>query len=99
MAAAVTPRRTYVLTGVALLILTALTYGVSRVNLGAWGGVVALGIAVVKAALIILVFMHARHSLSLTRLVILVSVAMLLGLIIGTLDDYVTRAWISVPGK
>jgi cytochrome c oxidase subunit 4 len=94
-----TSRNSYLLTGAALLVLTAVTYGASRVDLGAWGGVVALGIAVVKAALIVLVFMHTRFSRGVTWLVILVSVAMLAGLIVGTLDDYVTRAWIGVPGK
>jgi cytochrome c oxidase subunit 4 len=82
-----------------LLVLTALTYGVTLVNLGPFNTVVALAIATVKAALIVLVFMHARRSSALTWLVIVVSVAMLLGLMLGTLDDYVTRTWIGVPGK
>ncbi len=95
-----TPSRTpYFLVAGALLVLTALTYGVTLVDLGPFNTVVALAIATVKAALIVLVFMHARRSSALTWLVIVVSVAMLLGLMLGTLDDYVTRTWIGVPGK
>jgi cytochrome c oxidase subunit 4 len=95
----ITPRKTYFFTALGLLVLTALTYAVTFVDLGPFNTLVALAIAVAKATLIVLVFMHVRYSSGLTRLVILVSLAMLLGLIAGTLDDYVTRTWIGVPGK
>jgi cytochrome c oxidase subunit IV len=94
-----TSRRTYLLTALALLVLTAVTYAVRFVDLGPFNTVVALAIAAVKAALIVLIFMHARFSGRLTRLVILISLALLIGLIVGILDDYISRPWIEVPGK
>lgn len=95
----ITPRRTYLLTAFALLVLTALTYAMTLVDLGPFNTLAALAIAAVKALLIVLVFMHVRYSGRLTRVVIVVSLALLIGLMVGTLDDYVTRTWIGVPGK
>src|SRR6476620_9996434 len=60
---------------------------------GPLNAVVALTIAVVKATLVILYFMHVRYS---GRLVWLVIVAALLWLVIMfaiTFSDYWTRAW------
>lgn len=42
----------------ALLVLTAISYGVSFLDLGGFDMSVAIGIAAVKAAFVILVFMH-----------------------------------------
>ena len=60
---------------------------------GPLNAVVALTIAVVKATLVVLYFMHVRYS---GRLVWLVIVAALLWLVIMfaiTFSDYWTRAW------
>ena len=43
---------------IALWALTALTYALSRLPHGAWSLAVALGIAAVKATLIVLFYMH-----------------------------------------
>jgi cytochrome c oxidase subunit 4 len=59
----------------------------------AWNPVVALAIATSKALLVVLYFMHVRHSSKLTRLAIGAGVFMFLTLVLMTLSDYVSRAW------
>ncbi len=95
----ITPVRTYVLVGVVLLILAFVTYEAAFINLGPWHTVVALGIAAVKAVLIALFFMHARYSSGITRVVMVGGLLWLGILIVGTLDDVVTRGWLGFPGK
>jgi cytochrome c oxidase subunit 4 len=83
---------------VALLVLTLLTYGLSRFHIpGGWGVVVALGIASVKGTLVALFFMHLWDQRGANRLVFvtsLVFVALLIGL---TLSDNATRFPLSNP--
>lgn len=90
---------TYLLVTVALLVLTFATYEAAFLNLGVWHTVVALAIAAVKASLIALFFMHARYSTGITRVVIAGGLLWLGILIIGTLDDVITRGWPGIPGK
>jgi cytochrome c oxidase subunit 4 len=94
----VTPKLTYFSVGAALLMLTVVTYQVALINLGPWSTVVTLGIATSKALLIVLFFMHARYSTGLTWLVIVAAVAWLALLLVGTMDDFVTRSWLPVLG-
>lgn len=53
----------------ALFGLTVLTYGVSLIHLGALADLVALAIAVTKAALVVLFFMHVKESTKLVKVV------------------------------
>jgi cytochrome c oxidase subunit 4 len=93
----VTPRRTYFVIWAALLVLTYATVAVSRIDLGRLNSVAALTIAVCKALLVVLYFMHVRYSPRLTKLVV-VGGFMWLALLIGlTVADEVTRGWISMP--
>jgi cytochrome c oxidase subunit 4 len=78
----------------ALLVLTFTTYGIAFAPLGEWHVPAALGIAVVKAALVGLIFMHLSDSPRLTWLVVaagLFSLALLIGL---TAADYWSRSWL-----
>jgi len=54
------PARALLGTAAALLVLTAVTVAVSRLELGAVNGVVALGIAAIKVALVAAIFMRLR---------------------------------------
>jgi cytochrome c oxidase subunit 4 len=54
--------KTYTLTLVLLLILTAITVGASYIQFGSLNVVIALGIATIKASLVALFFMHLRHD-------------------------------------
>lgn len=89
----------YVLVYFALLGLTALTAGVSFVDLGALNNVVAVGIALTKAALVVLVFMHVRWSPRLIPLAAIAGLFWLIHLMAGALSDYFTRGLLGVPGK
>ncbi len=95
----ITPKRTYLVIGLVLLVLTAVTYGAAFINLGPLQPVVALGIAVAKALLIILFFMHARFSQGITRVAIGAGLLWLGIFIVGTLHDYLTRGSLGIPGK
>jgi cytochrome c oxidase subunit 4 len=95
----ITPTKTYVLVFAVLMALTALTVGASLIDLGPFSTAIALAIAAAKATLIILFFMHARFSSGLTRLVIAAGLLWLGILIVGTMDDMLTRGWLPVPGK
>jgi cytochrome c oxidase subunit 4 len=85
--------RIYVAIGCALLILTATTAAVSYIDLGVFNAVVALAIAVFKAMLVVLFFMHIKYSTKLTKLTVISGVFVFLGLISMTMADYMSRAW------
>lgn len=78
---------------IALMVLTVLTVWVSRIDLGAWNTLVAMAIAVVKATVVILWFMHVIHSPRLTWIVVISSFLWLGVLFVLTFSDYLTRAW------
>jgi cytochrome c oxidase subunit 4 len=84
---------TYIAVFLALLALTALTTAVAFVDLGGWNNVAALTIAVVKALLVILYFMHLRTSDRFTWVLAGAGFFWLLILLGGTLDDLLTRNW------
>ena len=90
---------TYVKILLALLVATAVTTAVARVDLGGFSVVVALGIASVKMVLVALFFMHVRHSTKLTRLVVLGGLLWLGILLLLTMTDFATRGILGVPGK
>ena len=48
------------------MVLTAVTVWVANLDLGRWNAIVALSIAVLKATLVVLYFMHVRYSSRLT---------------------------------
>ncbi|HYG69349.1 MAG TPA: cytochrome C oxidase subunit IV family protein [Anaeromyxobacteraceae bacterium] len=61
-AAHVLPPSVLLGTFAALLVLTAVTVAVARVDLGAANLAVAIGVAAVKASLVALYFMHLRYE-------------------------------------
>ena len=94
----ITSTRTYLLVALALLVLTLLTIGASFLPLGSFHVPVALAIAAAKAVLVALFFMHVRYSKGQTRVMIIIAIVWLGILMVGTMDDYLTRTWLSVPG-
>ena len=77
----------------ALMILTVITVWVSRIDLGAMNTVVAMSIAILKATLVILWFMHVIHSPRMTWIVVISSFLWLGVLFVLTFSDYLTRLW------
>ena len=99
MSGHVVPTKLYMSVFIALIALTALTTGVAFINLGKWNTVVALAIAVCKATLVGLFFMHLRWSSNLLRIVVASSLLWLAILIGLTLSDVFTRDWTPVPSN
>jgi cytochrome c oxidase subunit 4 len=95
----VLPLRIYFMVFFSLLILTATTVAVAFVDMGPLNNLVAMGIAGLKATLVILFFMHVRYSTRLTSLVIASGLFALLIMVGLTLVDYATRGWLGVAGK
>jgi cytochrome c oxidase subunit 4 len=91
---------TYVLVCALLVLLTCLTVGVSFLPLtGVWHLVLGLLIAVTKATLVVLFFMHVIISPRLTWIVIIVACFWLGILFVLTLADYFTRGMVPfTPG-
>ncbi len=90
----VVPVKVYVAVFATLLIMTAATTAISGIDLGPWNTVVALGIAVFKASLVVLFFMHARYSPRLTHMVILAGIFWLALLLLITFSDFASRGWL-----
>jgi cytochrome c oxidase subunit IV len=74
-----------------LFVLTVATWLIAFVNLGIFNPVVALTIAVIKATLVILYFMHVRYSSKLTMITVAAGFFWLLILISLSLTDYLSR--------
>ena len=95
--AAVIPRHMHYRIFAALLALTALTWGLSYLEISTTLGIiVALTIAITKALLVVLFFMHVRYSSWLTWVFVGAGVAFLGHMMILTMSDYLTRG--TVPG-
>jgi cytochrome c oxidase subunit 4 len=87
----IVPLRTYYLVFLTLIVCTAITVAVSFVDLGRFNVLAALGIAILKATLVVLFFMHVKYSGKLTWVVVAGSLFWLGILIVMTAGDYLTR--------
>jgi cytochrome c oxidase subunit 4 len=85
---------TYVWVFLALMVLTGLTVWASGQDFGAMNTPVALGIAVAKACLVVLFFMHVKYGTSLVKLCVVSAVVWLGLLIVITMSDYRARGWL-----
>jgi cytochrome c oxidase subunit 4 len=83
--------RIYLIIFLALMALTGVTVSAAFYNLGPLNVIVALAIAVFKATLVILYFMHVRFSSRLTQVVVAAGFFWLVIMIVLTLSDYKTR--------
>lgn len=95
MSTHVVPKSVYFTIFAILLTLTFLTVFVAFKNLGPMNIVVAVAIAIVKATLVILYFMHVRYSDRLIWIVVIAGFGFLGILLALTLADYLTRIWLS----
>jgi cytochrome c oxidase subunit 4 len=90
----IVPIKLYLKNWAALLLLLLLTVGAAYINLGAFNTVIALTIAVIKAFLIVLIFMHIKWSEKLLHLAAVAGILWLGIMIALVLGDYLTRTWI-----
>jgi cytochrome c oxidase subunit 4 len=99
----IVPVKIYVAIFLTLLVLTFVTVQVAYVDLDRilphLNIVVALAIAVFKAVLVILFFMHVKYSPRLTWLVVGASFVWLGIMVAITLADYLTRGALGTPGS
>ena len=87
----VVPVRVYLAVFAALMVLTVATVAVWRMDLGVFATPVALGIAILKAVLVILYFMHVKYNDRLTQVVAASGFFFLVILFGLTLVDYAAR--------
>lgn len=100
MSATVVPKRSLVLVWVALLLLLFLTWGLAQFDLHHFNAVAALSIAVLKMALVILIFMHVRYKSPLTWIFVAACFIWFAIMVDLTLADYTTRNAVpGVPGR
>jgi cytochrome c oxidase subunit 4 len=78
----------------ALLFLLGATWAIGYINLGLFNLVIALAIAIAKALLVALFFMHIKGSSRLLHLAAIAGLIWLLVLLSFTLGDYFTRGWV-----
>jgi len=93
------PVRTYLTVYIALLVLLIATVGAAFINVEPFNFALTMIIALAKAIMILLIFMHVRYS---ERLIWVFSSAAFLWLAILialSLNDYFTRGWLNIPGK
>ena len=98
MAGHIAPKSLYYFIFGGLMVLTVVTVAVATVNLGILNFPVAIGIAITKATLVILFFMHAKYSSTLTKLFVGTAfffLAILLGL---TMTDSFSRGLSTYAG-
>jgi len=90
--------KVYLLIFFTLLALTTTTVGVAYVDMGGhMNTIVAISIAIFKAMLVVLYFMHLRYSGHLLKLVAASGLLWLVILLSLTMSDYLTRDWIEQP--
>jgi cytochrome c oxidase subunit 4 len=97
MSGHVSPIKTYLMIFGALMVLTTITVIAAFINLGHLNFPVAIGIAITKATLVILFFMHLKYSSRLTKLICGTAFFFLIILFGLTLSDYLSRGWFTSP--
>ncbi len=98
MSGHVSPKSTYYTIFGALMVLTAVTVGVAFLNLGALNFPVAIAIAITKASLVVMFFMHAKYASRLTQMFIGTAFFFLFILLTLTMTDYLSRGLKTYPG-
>ncbi len=87
----IVPLWIYFVVATALFVLLGITIVVARMDLGAFNVAAALAIAVIKAVLVVLFFMHVKYSSKLVALFAVGGVFWLAILFMFTLSDFLTR--------
>src|ERR1700744_5447113 len=92
----IVPKRVYFAVFATLIVMTWVTAWISTVNLGPFNIYVALSIAIFKASLVILFFMHVKYGTRLTKMIVMAGVYWLLLLLFIAMMDIWTRGWMGV---
>jgi cytochrome c oxidase subunit IV len=97
MSGHISPRSVYYAIFAALMVLTGITVAVAFVPLGALNFPVAIAIAITKATLVVLFFMHVKYSSRLTKMIVGMALFFLMTMFGLTLTDYLSRSWFAAP--
>lgn len=87
----------YWIVWILLLILTVVTYYTGRMHMPTIGIYIAMAIAITKAALVVLWFMHLKEQKGVNRVVMTVSLIFVTTLFLGTFGDVFTRTPTLLP--
>lgn len=93
----VAPKSSYITIFLLLMVLTGITVAAAFINLGSFNATVALGVATLKATLVVLFFMHVKYSSRLTKLVVISGFFFLAILLLLTMVDYASRGFTPMP--
>jgi len=93
MSGHISPKSTYITIFGALMVCTILTVLAAFINLGNLNFPVAITIAVFKATLVVLFFMHVKYGSKLTKLIVGVAFFFLGIMLSLTMADYLSRGW------
>jgi cytochrome c oxidase subunit IV len=92
----VVPVRIYITIFLTLMVFTALTVFASFKDFGPGNTIIAVSIAVIKATLVILYFMHVRYNDNIVRIAVFAGFLWLGVMIVLTLSDYIARGWLLI---
>jgi cytochrome c oxidase subunit 4 len=95
----IVPKWVYFLVFITLIVMTWVTALVSTIDLGRLNVFVALSIAIFKASLVILFFMHVKYGTRLTKMIVMAGLYWLILLLFIAMMDLWTRGWMGVPGR
>jgi cytochrome c oxidase subunit 4 len=99
MAGHISPKSTYYTIFGALMVGTGLTVFAAFRDLPfSLNFPVALAIAITKATLVVLFFMHVKYGSRMTKLIVGVAFFFLGIMLTLTMTDYLSRGWFSAPG-
>ena len=87
----IVPLWIYFVIAAALFVLLGITVVVARMDLGSFNIAAAMAVAVIKAVLVVMFFMHVKYSSRLTALFAVGGVFWLAILFMFTLSDFLTR--------
>jgi len=90
----IVPLKTYFAVFASLMVCTAITVAVAFVDLGPANNIVMLAIAVIKATLVVMFFMHAKYGTRLIPLVAASGFFFLMLMFAITMSDYMSRGWL-----
>jgi cytochrome c oxidase subunit 4 len=95
----IVPTRTYVIILIALVVLALATTGIAFLDLGKLNTILAMTIAITKAVLVILFFMHVKYEGRLTLIFAIAGFCWLAIMLILMASDYMTRGLLPAPGE
>jgi cytochrome c oxidase subunit IV len=93
----IAPVSLYITIFVLLMVLTLATWGVTFIHLGIFNFPVALAIAITKAMLVIMFFMHVYWSPKIIKVTMGMSVFFLIIMLMMVMSDYLSRGYYGMP--